>query len=75
MIRMDDGLLADQVVFPLFHTLDQGIQFLVVSGVIYYSLGELLRMVTNRLLLLQKYNSHGVPTGIGFDLKRLLEIG
>ena len=75
MIRMDDGLLADQVVFPLFHTLDQGIQFLVVSGVIYYSLGELLRMVTNRLLLLQKYSSHGVPTGIGFDLKRLLEIG
>jgi len=25
MIRMDDGLLVDQVVFPLFHTLDQGI--------------------------------------------------
>ena len=74
MIRMDDGLLADQVVFPLFHTLDQGIQFLVVSGVIDYSLGELLRMVINWLLLLQKYNSHGVPTGISFNPKSLMEI-
>ena len=75
MIHIENGFLADQVVFPLFHTLDQGIQFLVISGVIDDSLGELLQMVTYWLLLLQQYSSHGLPTSIGFDLKRLLEIG
>ena len=74
MICMDDGLLANQVVFPLFHTLHQGIKLLVIGGIVYHSLRKLLRMVTNWLLLLHQYSAHGITTSIGFDLKWLLEI-
>jgi len=64
MICMDDGLLADQVVFPLFHTLHQGINLLVIGGIVYHSLRKLLRMVTNWLLFLHEYSSHGITVGI-----------
>ena len=74
MIHMDDGLVADQVLFPLFHTLHQGINLLLISGIVYNSLRKLLIMVTNQLLLLHQYNSHGITAGIGFDLEWLLEI-
>ena len=75
MIYMDDGLLVDQVVFPLFHTLNQGIKLLVISGIVYHNLTKILRIATNQLLLLHQYSSHGITSGIGFDFEWLLEIG
>lgn len=40
VICVNDGLLANKIVFPLLHTFNEGIQLLVICGIVHNNLGE-----------------------------------
>lgn len=46
VICVNDGLLANQIVFPLLHAFKKGIQLLVICGIVHNILVECFRMVT-----------------------------
>jgi len=74
VIYVNDGLLANQIVIPLPHALNQGIQLFVVCWIAPNILGECLLMVKYKIPIFHQYCSHGISTGISLNLERLLDI-
>lgn len=74
VIYVNDGLLANQIVLLLLHAFNQGIQLLVIRGIVHNNLGECLIMVTHNFPLLYQYWSHGISIGIYLNLKRMFGV-
>jgi hypothetical protein len=74
VICVDDGLLAHQIVLPLFDILYQGIQLLVIIRLFEDFPMKYFRMIVDMSSSLHDNYAHEIPTCICLHFKGIMQV-